>query len=172
MVNLAKFRSYDWSSHTPRPLDPELNAAIVAIASCIFPAGFDVADSAPDTYEELKAHLGAGHRMVVWSGASDATIYGCPEVNWAFRAWHDWCHWQGQHDFTLEGEAATAELQCEQLLGLFGDTPRTRRWQRIIQTEIIEQGRHLVIHGAFPGDQRAFVLSALRPTLPLLSFAA
>lgn len=113
MIDLAKLRNTDWTSHSPAPLDPGLNTAIVAIASLLFPNGFDVADIAPDTYDKLKAHLDAGRRMLVWSGASDYTVFGCCEVNWAYRAWHDWCHWQGAHLFTLEGEEATANMQAD-----------------------------------------------------------
>jgi hypothetical protein len=44
-----------------KPLDPNLNAAIIAIAKRLFPSGFDVSDDAPDTYEKLKAHLDVGN---------------------------------------------------------------------------------------------------------------
>lgn len=161
MTVLAKFANYDWSSHSPRPLDPALNSAIVAIANILFPTGFDVADVAPDTYDKLRAHLDAGHRMLVWSGASEFTVFGCREVNWAYRAWHDWCHWQGTHDFTLEGEAATAEMQSQQLFALYGVTSKTRYWQRIIHADIVAQGQYAAEFGDFPVDQRAFVINSL-----------
>jgi hypothetical protein len=34
------------------PFDHNLNAAIIEIAKRLFPAGFDVSDDAPDTYEK------------------------------------------------------------------------------------------------------------------------
>ena len=67
------------------PFDPVLNVAIVHIASRLLPNGFDVSDEAPDTYEKLKAHLCAGKRMIVWSGGSEATVYGHRSVNFSFR---------------------------------------------------------------------------------------
>ena len=93
------------------PLDPNLNAAILAIAKRLFPDGFDVSDDAPDTYEKLKAHLDAGNRMLVYGGGSQHTIYADPAVNHAFRAWHDWTHWTGQHDLTFKGEIAVCTDQ-------------------------------------------------------------
>ncbi|MBZ0227979.1 MAG: hypothetical protein K8F58_05935 [Bauldia sp.] len=80
---------------TIRPLDPALNAAILHIATRLFPCGFDIADNAPGTYRQLKAHLDAGQRMVVYAGGCDHTIYADREINYAFRAWHDWCHYAG-----------------------------------------------------------------------------
>jgi hypothetical protein len=71
------------------PLDPNLNAAIIAIVKRLFPHGCDVSDKAPDTYEKLKAHLDARKRLVVYGGGSEHTIYGDPAINYAFRAWHD-----------------------------------------------------------------------------------
>jgi hypothetical protein len=68
------------------PPDPQLNSAIINMATRLFPAGFDVSDDAPDTYEKLKAHLDAGKRLVVFSGGSQHTIYADPAVNHAFRA--------------------------------------------------------------------------------------
>ena len=41
---------------------------------------------------------------VIWPGASERTIYGAPEVNWAFRAWHDSVHLARECDFSRAGE--------------------------------------------------------------------
>src|SRR3712207_4164474 len=98
-----------------QPLDSDLNGAILRIASRLFPDGFDVSPDAPSTFEELKAHLDAGNRMVVWSGGSEKTIYVDPTVNYAFRAWHDWHHWRHSLPFTPDGERAVCELQCRDL---------------------------------------------------------
>jgi hypothetical protein len=172
MLDLAKYKNYDWTLHTPRPLDPELNRAIIAVANVIFPAGFEVSDDAPDTYEKLKSRLDAGQCMLVWSGASDKTVFGCPEVNWAYRAWHDWCHWQAQLPFTLDGEERAARMQGEQLIALFGDTQQTRRWQRIIHADIVGQGLYAEEHGHFPSDQSAIVLQSLQDSMTLLAVAS
>ncbi len=61
--------------------DIHFNAAVLTICSRVLPGGYDVSDAAPETYEELIAHLDAGGRMVVYSGGSERTIYGDPEGN-------------------------------------------------------------------------------------------
>ncbi len=61
-------------------LDIQFNAAVLAMARRLFPCGFEVAEDAPQTYEDL-ARLDAGKPMLVWSGGSEKTIYGDPEVN-------------------------------------------------------------------------------------------
>ena len=143
------------------PFDPSLNIAILHIASRLLPNGFDVSDEAPDTYEKLKAHLFAGKRMVVWSGGSEATVYGHRSVNFAFRAWHDFCHWKGGHDFTLEGEIAACQMQCRHLVEFYGDSERIQVWCSLLRAEIVGQALFFHRHKRFPDDQRSFVAAYL-----------
>jgi hypothetical protein len=140
-----------------QPLDIELNRAIVEMAVRLWPEGYDVADNAPQSYEELKARLEAGDRMVVWSGASERTIYADTAVNYAFRAWHDWCHWTGQQPFTPTGEHAVCKIMCTHLKQYYGPTLKTLRWCRIIIAEVWGQQEHFYKYGRYPEDQRAFV---------------
>lgn len=144
-----------------QPLDTNLNVAIAHVALRLIPAGFDVSEHAPPTFDQLTAHLDAGKRMVVFSGGSDVTIYADPEVNWHFRAWHDWCHWRGNHPFSLAGETAVFRMQAEHLIGLYGNGPDVQRWIRIIHAEIVGQAEFYEVHGHFPEDQYAFVVAYL-----------
>jgi hypothetical protein len=138
-------------------LDIGFSAAVSTIADQLFPCGFAVAEDAPQTYEKLITRLDAGLGMAVYSGGSDRTIFGRPDVNYAFRAWHDWCHWRGHHDFSFKGERAACAMQAKHLVALFGDGRCTRQWQRILHAEIIGQREYFDRHGAFPEDQHAFV---------------
>ena len=147
----------DWNVYRNRALDLGFNAAVLAISRRLFPCGFDVADDAPQTYENLLMHLDAGKRMVVFSGGSEHTIFGDREVNYAFRAWHDWCHWRGRFDRSHQGERAVCAMQEQHLVTLYGDCARTEEWRRILRAEIIGQRDHFDVHGRFPDDQRAFV---------------
>ena len=113
-----------------RALDPEFDRAILQLTAELLPGGFAVADEAPSTLEDLCAWLDSGALLTVWSGASDYTIYGSPEVNAAFRAWHDFVHYQQRSPFTLAGEAAVAWSQAEQLRAAFGAHPNARQWRR------------------------------------------
>ena len=139
-----------------RAVDVDFDAAVMTIARTVVPGGWDVADDAPSTFEQLSEHLATGRRMVVWSGASGLTIYGSPEVNFAFRAWHDWLHWQGNHPFTFEGETMVGWTQVEQLRKMFGHHPRLRQWQAYLFAEVIGQVMYAELNGGFPGNQRQF----------------
>jgi hypothetical protein len=100
--------------------------------------------------------------MLVWSGGSENTIYAEPEVNWAFRAWHDWCHYNGAHAFTPGGERAVFAMQCSHLLSLYGPCLKVQRWTRILRAEVIGQQEYFYRHGHYPEDQRAFVEAYLK----------
>jgi hypothetical protein len=140
-----------------KPLDIGLNVAVLHVANTLCPGGYQVSEDAPDTYVKLRAHLDRTKQMLVWSGGSENTIYAEPEVNWAFRAWHDWCHYYGAHPFTPEGERAVFEMQCSHLLLFYGDCLQTRQWIKILRAEVIGQQEYFYKHGRYPDDQRAFV---------------
>jgi len=140
-----------------QPLDATLNEAILRVVELLLPGGFTVSDFAPATYDKLTSHLDAGRKMVVWSGASNETIYGDPHVNYAFRAWHDWCHWTGSHPFTPEGEYAVYLMQCGHLVSLFGPSMRLERWCRILRAEIVGQQEYFYQNGCYPANQRRFI---------------
>jgi len=144
------------------PLNPGLNVAVHQIAGRLLPGGFDVSDTAaPDTLESIKAHIAETGRLCVWSGASDHTIFGDRETNWAFRAWHDWCHYRGDLPFTLDGETDAAHMQVEHLIALYGRTEQTAEMAALVLAEVIGQARQLDETGAFPADQVAFDLAKL-----------
>lgn len=143
------------------PLDIHFKCAVRRIAANLFPCGYDVGEEAPSTLAELNAHIAATGRMLVYSGGSDRTIFDCPETNYAFRAWHDWCHWKGQHEFDMQGEAAVCLMQHEHLTRLYGGHPSLPKWHAIIDAEVIGQNAYHDMYGVFPQDQKAFVLRYL-----------
>ena len=138
------------------PLDGAFNNAVVAIAHHYVPH-YIVSDDAPSTFRQLKAHLDAGKTLVVAKEGSDHTIFADPAVNCAFRAWHDWTHWNGNYDFSLYGESATCCLQLDHLYSFKGVTPETYRWSRLLIAEIIGQRQYYEKYQAYIRDQRAFV---------------
>ena len=139
-----------------KPLDRAFNVAVIHMANRLFPTGFDVSSTAPDTFEKLKAHVATTGRMCVWSGASDATIFDDAEVNWAFRAWHDFCHVFGNYDFTFMGELNAALMMAEQLREVYGCDERSQRFVNIIMCEVVGQTRHFMATGEFVQDQMTF----------------
>src|SRR5438067_89761 len=77
-----------------RPVDAALNRAVLRMAAIVCPGGYDVSSSAPSSFRELVRHLDDGGRMTVYGGGSEGTIFADNEVNYAFRAWHDWTHYR------------------------------------------------------------------------------
>lgn len=142
------------------PLDSRMNAAILSVAASLFPDGFDVSEDAPGTYPALKEHLDAGKRLVVYDGGCEGTIYVDPTVNHAFRAWHDFSHWKGGHDFSVEGECAVFEMQRQHLLYAYGD--QAERWIAILNAEVIGQRLFYERYKRFVDDQRGFIDAYLR----------
>lgn len=127
------------------PLSADLNRLVMALA----PA-HEARAIAPGTFPNLMSCPS----LVVWEGASDATIYGDAKVNHAFRAWHDSHHVEGMHPFTLAGEIAACEAQIAQARILYPRLPDILA--QIIRREVIGQAEYFAAHGEFPADQIAF----------------
>lgn len=148
------------------PFNINFNIACNTMARKLWPLGYsisgiDTSEAAPATFAELKARLDAGKRHIVDGASSDNTIFACPETNCAFRAWHDWCHYRGGHDFTLNGEAKVARMQCEHVRLLYGNGASFERFAKLILCEVIGQAAYYAANGRFPADQRAFTRQAL-----------
>lgn len=134
------------------------NVAVLTIANKLFPCGFDVASDAPNTFEDLSAHVANTGRMLVWNGASDQTIFADDEVNFAFRAWHDFCHLAGNFPFTPEGELKAALMQIDHIRAIYGHTAEADYMATLVWAEVVGQVQYNTYHdGAFPANQAAFV---------------
>jgi hypothetical protein len=116
-----------------KPLDPHLNAAVVSIANRLMPCGWDVSPHAPATYEELVRHWHTNRRICVFDGGSDHTIFADPEVNHAFRAWHDWVHVKHGYDFSMNGEVLTCSQQIQHINLFYGVSATTIRWAKLME---------------------------------------
>lgn len=138
------------------------NAAVMTMANRTNPRGWDVVDLAPSSLHGLTLHVRNTGKIAVWSGASENTIFACPEHNYAFRAWHDAVHYQIQQDFSMAGEAATAFAQCADLLDQYGLDEDTREFCAIILCEVIGQSAYYTLHGQFVPDQREFYAENIR----------
>lgn len=141
------------------PLDAELNHAVLYCAKRCWPMGWRASEQAPRTYSELCANVRYNSEcsVVVWNGGSERTIFGSPEVNYAFRAWHDFYHYRYQQEFTPAGEAVCANLQIRQMQLHFGENAKTARWADIIRAEINGQLEYEQRYGEFPDNQRGFI---------------
>lgn len=142
------------------PLSCGFNVAVQTIAARILPCGYDVSADAPDTYRTLVAHYDKTGRIVVWSGASERTVFACRETNYAFRAWHDSKHILFNLPFTMDGEAEVMRLQQADVRALY-DGQRADLFCNILEAEVIGQGEYNMLYGGYPADQVAFVAAYL-----------
>lgn len=139
------------------PLYMPLNQAVTTIASKLFPKGFDLTDHPFNILNELRDHIKRTGRMIVYRGHSDQTIFGDPEVNWAFRAWHDHCHLRARAEFSTDGEFATFLEQASDIRKLYGASATADKMVSLIHAEVVGQVAYARQHGHFPVNQRAFV---------------
>lgn len=145
---------------TNQPLSRGFNVAVNTVARRLLPCGFDVAADSPTTHKALVSHYRATGRVLVWSGASEKTVFACRETNYAFRAWHDSKHILFGLPFTMEGEATVMRLQQRDIHALYDGT-RADLFCAILEGEIIGQGEYNVIRGGYPVNQLAFVAAYL-----------
>lgn len=145
-------------------VNPWLDSAIVALAAQCWPMGFEVSPDAPDTYAKLREYNIATGGMCVWNGASEHTIHHNPAVNYASRAWHDWCHLAGDFDFSAEGEQGACELGIE-MLKAYSDwtmgrnNPHLADAVALLRADCYGQNRYKKRHGLDVVDQRGFDLA-------------
>lgn len=90
--------------------------------------------------------------LVVWSGASEHTIFGDARVNWAFRALHDALHLKTGLGFSPEEEIELGRIQANQYSGLMAD---------LVYIEVAKQAEYYLKSGLFVADQVLFDLSEL-----------
>ncbi len=139
------------------PFSDRLNNKIVDLMEGFIQSGIidgiDYTDSDRyDTFEAITDYYNEHHRLIVWRGASDGSVFGDPKINHLFRAWHDLMHILNKFDFSTEGESMTGFLQMAQL-------PEDWHFERqLILSEVIGQVLYYKYHNEFPTDQRAFAL--------------
>jgi hypothetical protein len=104
---------------------------------------------APSTIPELFSQP----TLVIWSGASDHTIFGDPSVNWAFRALHDALHLKTRIGFSPESEIELGRIQANQYTGLMAD---------IVYIEVAGQAAHFLKTGQFVENQVEFTIKSLQ----------
>ena len=143
------------------PLSKAFNIAVLQCANRACPRGWAVADTAPATLGEGLAMLARDGRPTVWSGASDATVFGDAEINYAFRAWHDAWHYRLRAPFNRLGEQLVCAAQCADIRALYGSGAIAGEFQRLLKAEIMGQLDYHACTGEFPADQRAFCLDYL-----------
>ena len=147
-------------------MNDKLNSVVMFMACKFWPNGYNASSIPPMSFEELKRMYANTGRITVSTDHSDKTIFGDPAFNWAFRAWHDYCHLIEDADFSLQGETTACETQCSQVVESFvsGELDPNltcadiRQIINLLRAEVIGQAFYKQIHGDFVQDQVAFVM--------------
>jgi hypothetical protein len=112
---------------------------------------FELTDRDLPAWETLK-----GGTLLVWTGASDHSIYPTPFHNWIFRAHHDSLHRRLRLGFSFPEEVRVTQqgildlgLQCSPLLS-------TVYW-----ADNVGQQQYFYKYGKFPENQLMFVTDSL-----------
>lgn len=130
-------------------MTPSLEQTIISSA----PSFYCVSESAPNTFEELKEQC-TTETISVYSGGCSKTIYSTPEVNLAFRAWHDYVHLNSNLNFSKESEIEVAKIQCAQCTN--------EEDKRLLWADIAGQVWYYYKFSTFVFDQKAFVLNFIK----------
>ncbi len=125
----------------------EFNSLILKQASKL---KYRVADVAPNNETDL---FNGPKTLVIWSGASDVTIWGDARVNWAFRALHDALHLKTGHNFNPKAEIELGRIQANQYSGLLAD---------LVYIETAGQAEHYMRTGQFVTDQIEFTKQMIK----------
>lgn len=114
----------------------DFNRAVSRMCGRLYPHGFDISDTPPNSYIDLAVHVARTGRMCVAKGCSHAIEFDSLKRWQQFRAWHDYCHIEGGHPFTLAGECAAVRMQIAMLRACYPSS-KVARWTPILVQQII-----------------------------------
>jgi hypothetical protein len=132
-------------------LNPAFNAKVEQIAKSIN-IELTAESRDCDSLEKITNYYNRTGIVMVWTGASENTIFGNEMVNFKFRAWHDLIHITGQHAFDAKGERAVMEEQQRQ----------APEFKDLIECEVIGQVEYFEATGKFPDNQIEFAKQYLK----------
>lgn len=99
-------------------VDEVLAMASTEIAAKLMPQGFGVVavKDAPNTMEDAIAAYKNTGKIVVSNYMSRDRLFGTPECNQSFDAWHDFCHVMLRATFDIPGEMKVDAMQQAHLM--------------------------------------------------------
>jgi len=143
-------------------LSESFNQVVREMCLACLPQGFDTSEEQTESFEAMREVYRETGRLVVNTLYSEHTIFGSPEVNWMFRAWHDSCHLAGDFPFTAWGEWMASYRQKQQLRQAYRGHPELELWCALVDVEVNGQVRYFMQTGGFPEDQLAFTRKELK----------
>ena len=149
-----------------KALDEAFERATLEIAHSLWPKGWRVWPAEFKSVGELTAYYNANGRIAVSSLHCDKTVFSTPEVNHAFRAWHDWHHIRLNAGFDRDGEMAVHAAMRFDLTKWALKGGAFSVWEMpvpyaLLQCENIGQLDYWERFGVPPDDQRTFACGYL-----------
>lgn len=95
--------------------------------------------------------------LKIWTGASENTIFGNPEINHKFRFIHDFYHCQNRLGFTAGDELLVNYIQQRE----FKKDGLSSFDRQLLNIETAGQILYYTLHNDFPADQREFTIGEL-----------
>lgn len=112
-------------------------------------------DDLEGTFKRHTERFLAENKIHIWKGSSSSTIFGSEQVNWKFRAWHDFIHLTEGFGYDFIGESIVAERQIAML-------PESWLFEKeLVRIEVVGQAQYLSYNGVFVEDQRRFTVDYL-----------
>jgi len=139
-----------------QPLSAALDAFILSVAPPHIPSP-DAPNESEALFDWAASHVVGVDPIPVWDGASDDSIYGSPEVNYAYRAWHDATHIKLGLDFSMESEEQVSLAHVREAW----DAGLSAEDCRLLWIDSQGQNEYFKVHGDFVPNQREFALLAL-----------
>lgn len=139
----------------------QVSAHTRAVILRLAPAHYATWKGAPDSFAKLLTAYEKARRcgapLPVYAGDCELSIYGSPEVNHAFRAWHDSMHVELGAEFDDVGEHTIAVKGYHRLIA----EGVSREDASAVFADVWGQYEYEQRHGVFPHDQAAFVAAYL-----------
>lgn len=107
-------------------------------------------DNIEATFENHKKIYRETGKIYIWTGCSENTIFGSPEINHKFRAWHDYIHLNYFLGYSIIEESIVCDIQKDML-------PVDWIFERkLIECEIRGQAHYFYLNNKFINNQRLF----------------
>lgn len=127
---------------------------------------YKISLKAPNSYKEMRKFKDENGYFLIYSGASDSTIFSSQEINIKFRAIHDKMHYENNLTFGFKDEKLLSELQAS-LVGLWAYNNGFTQFESfnvrdLVNAEIKGQIEYYEANGKFVENQKKYIENYLR----------
>lgn len=121
---------------------------------------------APSKYLEMRKFRDENGYFLIYSGASETTIFSSNEINIKFRAIHDAEHYNNKLNFSFNDEKLLSELQASKAaLWAYGagyTQFESYNVLKIVNAEIKGQIEYYEVNGKFLENQKEYIENYLK----------